>query len=80
MSLKDLEQAVARLPAADFAEFTQWFEQYRTGARNGSKDASPESARERFERHFGSLDLGRSTGADNESIDADLAREYGGAR
>jgi len=25
---------------------------------------------------FGSVDLGHPTGADNESIDADLAREY----
>lgn len=25
---------------------------------------------------FGSVDLGQPTGADNESIDADLAREY----
>lgn len=37
---------------------------------------SAEEARERFERHFGSVDLGRATGAGNESIDADLAREY----
>jgi len=35
-----------------------------------------EAARERFERHFGSLDLGHATGADNDRIDADLAREY----
>ena len=34
------------------------------------------AAIERFERHFGSVDLGHATGADNESIDADLAREY----
>jgi predicted DNA-binding antitoxin AbrB/MazE fold protein len=27
--------------------------------------------------HAGAVDLGRPTGADNESIDADLAREYG---
>jgi hypothetical protein len=36
----------------------------------------PAEARERFERHIGSIDLGQPTGADNESIDADLAREY----
>ena len=34
------------------------------------------AARERFKRHFGAVDLGRATGADNASIDADLAREY----
>jgi predicted DNA-binding antitoxin AbrB/MazE fold protein len=29
--------------------------------------------------HAGAVDLGRPTGADNEGIDADLAREYGSA-
>jgi hypothetical protein len=29
--------------------------------------------------HAGAVDLGRPTGADNERIDADLAREYGSA-
>ena len=33
-------------------------------------------ARERFERHFGELNLGSIDGSDNDSIDADLAREY----
>lgn len=27
--------------------------------------------------HAGAVDLGKPTGAENESIDADLAREYG---
>ena len=35
-----------------------------------------QAARERFERHFGEVDLRDATGADNEQIDADLAREY----
>ena len=35
-----------------------------------------QAARERFERHFGEVDLGYATGVDNEQIDADLAREY----
>ncbi len=35
-----------------------------------------QASRERFERHFGEIDLGYPTGADNEGIDADLAREY----
>jgi len=34
------------------------------------------AARERFERHFGAVDLGHATGANNRSIDEDLAREY----
>jgi hypothetical protein len=40
-------------------------------------DAEKQAARERFERHFGSVDLGHPIGTDNEAIDADLAREYG---
>ncbi len=39
-------------------------------------EAELQVARERFERHFGALDLGYATGADNESIDRDLADEY----
>jgi len=31
----------------------------------------------KLRRHFGAENLGHPTGADNESIDADLAREYG---
>jgi hypothetical protein len=34
------------------------------------------SARQRFESHFGEVDLGYPTGADNEGIDADIAEEY----
>lgn len=39
-------------------------------------EAEKQAARERFERHFGEVDLGHATGAVNEQIDADLAREY----
>jgi len=39
-------------------------------------DAEKQAARERCERHFGEVNLGYPTGADNDSIDADLAREY----
>jgi hypothetical protein len=39
-------------------------------------EAGRRAARERFERHFGAVNLGYATGADNESIDADLARAY----
>lgn len=37
-------------------------------------EAEKEAARQRFRRHAGSLNLGYATGADNESIDADLIR------
>src|SRR5438105_333435 len=39
--------------------------------------AEKEKARMRLRSLFGSADLGRPTGADNDAIDADLAREYG---
>lgn len=47
---------------------------YGPGAANPTAQRADE-ARRRFERHFGSLSAGQ--GADNEAIDADLAREYG---
>ncbi len=46
---------------------------------NGSaiqSETDQQAARTRFERHFGVVNLGHPTGADNESIDADLAGEY----
>lgn len=39
-------------------------------------EADKQAARQRFERHFGAVNLGHATGVDNESIDADLARTY----
>lgn len=36
----------------------------------------PEKPRRSLRELFGSVDLGHPTGTDNESIDADLAREY----
>lgn len=39
-------------------------------------DPEKEIARSRFENHFGTLRLERETAIDNESIDADLVREY----
>ena len=41
---------------------------------HAATEAERRAARERFERHFGEADQGRATGADNEGIDADLAR------
>ncbi|MEH2192837.1 MAG: hypothetical protein V7K98_09375 [Nostoc sp.] len=34
------------------------------------------AARQRFRSHAGNINLGYATGADNESIDADLVRAY----
>jgi hypothetical protein len=40
-------------------------------------EAEIQAGRERFERHFGSISAPDAVYSDNESIDADLAREYG---
>jgi len=45
------------------------------GPRIVSPDA--EAARVRFEQCFGSIDLGRPIGVENEAIDVDLGRAYG---
>ncbi len=45
-------------------------------ARRQRTAAEQHAARVRFEQHFGEVDLSDATGADNEQIDADLAREY----
>ncbi len=39
-------------------------------------EAEKEEARARFERHFGTISFGCAVELDNESIDADLVREY----
>src|SRR5437870_4136962 len=53
------------------------------GGANGARgracatpEAERQAARQRFERHFGAVEIGHPSGADNEAIDADLAREY----
>ena len=46
------------------------------GSRAQQTEAERRAARERFELHFGAVDLGYPTGVDNEQIDADLAGEY----
>jgi hypothetical protein len=44
--------------------------------RPQSSEVAKQRARERFERHFGALNLGYATGVENEQIDADLAQAY----
>ncbi|WP_334721034.1 hypothetical protein [Nostoc sp.] len=39
-------------------------------------EAEKETARARFERHFGALNLEHTVDLNNESIDADLVKEY----
>ena len=57
----------------------QSLEQWATAQLHSCAASSARHAADlaRLLAHAGAVDLGRPTGADNESIDADLAREYG---
>jgi hypothetical protein len=72
-------QATAQSPAELAASTLEQHFGTLDGARGSghpTTDAEKQAARERFERHFGEVNLGHATGADNEGIDADLARAY----
>lgn len=60
---------------------TEWIVTVLTHQSNGVSRVlrsveQQEEARQRFRSHAGAISLGYATGADNESIDADLARAY----
>ena len=55
----------------------EWLAQRAAQRRRYLPEEERQAVRERFRRHAGAVNLGYATGADNESIDADLAREYG---
>jgi hypothetical protein len=56
----------------------QSLEQWATAQLRSCAVSSTKQAADlaRLLAHAGAVDLGRPTGADNEGIDADLAREY----
>jgi predicted transcriptional regulator len=72
-------RAAAQSPAATAAAALEQhfgaFDESRVSQRPIT-EAEKKAARERFERHFGEVNLGHATGTDNEGIDADLARAY----
>ncbi|MGH9941832.1 MAG: hypothetical protein ACRD9R_05650 [Pyrinomonadaceae bacterium] len=51
--------------------------QSKLGSQRNLSDDAAQAARARFERHFGASASGDPHFADNDRIDADLAREYG---
>lgn len=71
-ALQRQAQAAGATPSDEAA---CWLEAH-FGAVSPHGETQQRAARERFERHFGEIDLGHPTGTDNQSIDADLAREY----
>jgi len=58
------------------AEFQKPSPQFVQRKRRHRNEAAKQRARQRFERHFGTLDVGYATSVDNEQIDADLAHAY----
>jgi len=55
----------------------RWLAKRASKRRPRLTEEENRAAWERLQRHLGAENLGYATGADNESIDADLAREYG---
>ncbi len=71
-----LRKAVQRL-IAEFQSPHSSYQPLRMKRKQRHRsEAAKQRARERFERHFGALNVGYATGADNEQIDADLAQAY----
>lgn len=68
-------QPLARAAAQAGQSLEQWATaQLQTCAASAERRAADLT---RLLQHAGAVDLGKPTGADNERIDADLAREYG---
>lgn len=55
----------------------EWLARHARKPRPHLSEEEMRAAWARLTRHAGAASLGHPTGADNESIDADLAREYG---
>ncbi len=70
-------QVAAKSGQTTEAVALRWMARHAPKPRPKLSEQELNAARERFRRHIGAVSLGHPTGADNESIDADLAREYG---
>ena len=73
-NLKSLEELVRELPPERQAEVRAFVEAIL--AQEGAAESSTLNGGRRFEDYFGAWDSGDENSADNERIDADLAREY----
>jgi hypothetical protein len=73
-SMLQRQAVAARTSPAELAAVS--LERLCEARRPVPSDAERDAARQRFERHFGEVDLGYPTGAENEGIDADLVAEY----
>ena len=71
--------ALVEAARVDGVSPTEWIEGKLPRAAVGTRSEQERSgALTRLLRHAGAIDLGHPTGTDNDQIDADLAREYGG--
>ncbi|MEH2441380.1 hypothetical protein [Nostoc sp.] len=72
-------QQQAEIAGISLAELVTTSIQQQYGSLRHEKsqtEIEQKAARQRFRSHAGAINLGYATGADNESIDADLVRAY----
>jgi hypothetical protein len=74
---RTFEQMAAKYGKSTEQVALEYLAQHAPKPRPKLSEEELREARQRFLRHAGAASLGYPTGADNESIDADLAREYG---
>ena len=74
---EELEKKAAREGRSVEAVALEWLARHAPRPRPNLSEEEMKEAWERLARHAGAASLGYATGADNESIDRDLAREYG---
>lgn len=72
-----LEQQAAKEGRSTESVALEWLVSCQPAPRPKMTEEERREAIERFRRHAGAVSLGYPTGADNESIDRDLVREYG---
>jgi hypothetical protein len=71
------QQIAAKSGRTDEEVMLEWLAKRAEKKRPKLTEEENRAAWQRLQQHMGAENLGYPTGADNESIDADLAREYG---
>ena len=66
----------AGISLTEWAMVTLQRQSERSSTHDLLSEEEKQGVRERFEKHFGEINLDYPMEVDNESIDADLAREY----
>jgi len=73
-----LQEVAPKLGKLPDELITEWKAKHGAKPRPQLTEKELQTARERFRQHMGAVNSGDPHFADNERIDADLAREYGG--